>query len=92
MVYDPNQSQYDGNRGGFGQQQQQQSYGPPQGNGYGQPQGQGNGYGYGQQRYPQQQQQPPNVVYERGSGGAGRGICEGLLAGLACCCCLDCLF
>jgi len=91
MVYDPNQGQSDGTRGAFGQQQQQ-PYGPAQG--YGPPQGQGYGNGYGQQGYPQQQQQqPPNVVYERESGGgSGRGICEGLLAGLACCCCLDCLF
>lgn len=78
MVYGPNQGQYEGNRGYFGQQQQQ-PYGPPQGYGY--------GYGQG---YPQQQQ-PPNVIYERESGGGG-GICAGLLAGLACCCCLECLF
>jgi hypothetical protein len=75
-------------------QQQGQGYGPPQGQ-YGPPQGQ---YGQpdqqqgmyyqqgpppqGQGMYPQQQQK----------GGAGGGLFAGLCAGLACCCCLDCLF
>jgi hypothetical protein len=67
-------------------QQQGQGYGPPQGQ-YGQPdQQQGMYYQQGpppqgQGMYPQQQK-----------GGAGGGLFAGLCAGLACCCCLDCLF
>lgn len=72
MMYgDPNQQNYDANRGYYPPPGQPQ-YGPPQG-------------GY----YPPQQQ--PVYVEERRSGG-GPGICAGLFAGLACCCCLDCLF
>jgi len=95
MVYDPNQGQqqYEVNRGnggpgGYFQQQSSQQYGPaPQGYGYyGQPPPQGYGYGYGPG-------QPPNGgYYERDRGSGGSGICAGLMAGLACCCCLDCLF
>jgi len=73
MMYgDPNQQNYDPNRGYYPPPGQPQ-YGPPQQGGY----------------YPPQQQ--PMYVEERKSGG-GPGICAGLFAGLACCCCLDCLF
>ncbi|EXJ67290.1 uncharacterized protein A1O5_09303 [Cladophialophora psammophila CBS 110553] len=83
MAYDPNyQQQYDASRGA------NQGYygGPPPPQGY-----YGGGPGYGP---PQgwNGQQPPPVVYERDRGSGGPGICAGLLAGLACCCCLDALF
>ncbi|KAH7064457.1 hypothetical protein BKA63DRAFT_525416 [Paraphoma chrysanthemicola] len=68
-----------------GQVYQQQGY-PPQGY----PQ-----QNYGQQQQPMQYQQgPPQGMYpqqQKGSG-AGGGLFAGLCAGLACCCCLDCLF
>tara|TARA_R110002003_G_scaffold391_13_gene19493 strand:- start:161 stop:967 length:807 start_codon:yes stop_codon:yes gene_type:complete len=70
-------------------QQQGQGYGPPQG--YGQPQ---QGYGQPQQGMHYQQGPPPQGMYpqqQKGSS-AGGGLFAGLCAGLACCCCLDCLF
>lgn len=85
MVY--GQDQYGGQQQGYYGQQgpnPNYGYGGQQGYGGGPPQG-GPGYGYGYQ-------QQPNVVYERDRGMGGGGICAGLLAGLACCCCLDCLF
>jgi len=61
------------------QQQQQGPYGPPQG-----------GMMYGQQP------PPPQGYYANGrgqkQGGAGEGLCAGLLGLAACCCCLDFLF
>ncbi|KAF2821612.1 hypothetical protein CC86DRAFT_373458 [Ophiobolus disseminans] len=64
--------------------QQQGQYGPPQGQ-YGQP-GQQQGMNY-------QQGPPPQGMYpQQQKGGAGGGLFAGLCAGLACCCCLDCLF
>lgn len=85
MVY--GQDQYGGQQQGYYGQQgpnPNYGYGGQQGYGGGPPQS-GPGYGYGYQ-------QQPNVVYERDRGMGGGGICAGLLAGLACCCCLDCLF
>lgn len=89
MGYDQ-QNQYDQNRGFFspspGPQQQMmppqggQYYGPP-GPQYGPP---GPGYGYPPQGPPQQ------VIYQDRQS-SGPGICTGILAGLACCCCLDML-
>ena len=76
MIYDPN----------MGGNPYDMSRGPQQPGPYYPQQPYGQGYGYG--GYPPQQ---PQVVYERDRG-AGSGICTGLLAGLACCCCLDCLF
>jgi hypothetical protein len=72
-------------------QQQGQGYGPPQGQ-YGQPPpGQ---YGQPQQGMYYQQGPPPQGMYpqQQQKGGAGGGLFAGLCAGLACCCCLDCLF
>ncbi|CAM1511486.1 Fc.00g089990.m01.CDS01 [Cosmosporella sp. VM-42] len=81
------------------QQNQNQGYyqqGPPQMGYYNQqqgphPGGQG-GYppqqgGYGQQGYP-----PQGGYYQDNRTRGGPGLLGGLLAGLACCCCLDCLF
>ncbi|KAH7075015.1 hypothetical protein FB567DRAFT_596962 [Paraphoma chrysanthemicola] len=79
--------------------------GPPANQGYyGNPYEQQQGQGYPPQGYPQQnygqqqpmqyQQGPPQGMYpqqQKGSG-AGGGLFAGLCAGLACCCCLDCLF
>ncbi|OJJ50037.1 hypothetical protein ASPZODRAFT_128627 [Penicilliopsis zonata CBS 506.65] len=75
--------------------QPQPGYGPPQ-PGYGPPQGYGapppQGMYYQQQGYP-----PPQQGYyaddrgDRGMG-AGGGICAGIMAAMACCCCLDILF
>ncbi|KAH0832466.1 hypothetical protein AYO21_05149 [Fonsecaea monophora] len=85
MAYDPNyqqQQMYDPNHGA------NQGYyggGPP-------PQGYYGGPGYGPPQGWNGQQPPPQVVYERDRGSSGPGICTGLLAGLACCCCLDALF
>ncbi|KAF2770392.1 LCM-domain-containing protein [Teratosphaeria nubilosa] len=89
----PQQGQY----GAPAPYQQQQPYQnvpgyPPQQQPYGQqPYGQP---GYGQQPmgyYPQQQ--PPPGAYGGRGGGAGEGICAGILGALACCCCLDfCVF
>ena len=49
-----------------------------------------------QQQYPPQQQmhyQPmPPPTRQNKSSGAGTGLLAGLCAGLACCCCLDCIF
>ncbi|KAJ5385490.1 hypothetical protein N7517_003401 [Penicillium concentricum] len=81
-----------------GGQPQQQSYYPPQ-QGYGQPQQQGY-YPQGQPMYypPQQQGYPPQqqqgyYANDRGnSGGGAGGICAGIMAAMACCCCLDILF
>ncbi|KKZ64293.1 hypothetical protein EMCG_09725 [[Emmonsia] crescens] len=45
--------------------------------------------------YAPQGMPPPQGHYvdnRETSRGAGGGICAGLLAGLACCCCLDMLF
>ena len=75
---------YDNN---YQQQQQYEmnrgaNYGPPPQGYYGGP-GYGPPQGYGQP--------PPNVVYERDRGSGG-GICAGLCAALACCCCLDAIF
>ncbi|KAK1062914.1 hypothetical protein LTR74_009861 [Friedmanniomyces endolithicus] len=66
--------------------------GPPQQQGY----GPGPYQQQGQPMYYQQPQQqpygyPPPGQYGGRGGGAGEGICAGLLGGLACCCCLDML-
>lgn len=53
-------------------------YGPPQQGYYGPPQGWGG-------------QPPPQVIYQKDRSSGG-GLCTGLLAGLACCCCLDAIF
>lgn len=85
-----------------GGQPQQQGYYPPQ-QGYGQPQQNQQGYyPQGQQPMyypPQQQGYPPQqqqgyYANDRGrSGGSGAGgICAGIMAAMACCCCLDILF
>jgi hypothetical protein len=82
---------------GGGQPQQQGGYYPQQG--YGQPQQQGY-YPQGQPMYypPQQQGYPPQqqqgyYANDRGRSGDGAGgICAGIMAALACCCCLDILF
>ncbi|KAH9880966.1 hypothetical protein J1614_001459 [Plenodomus biglobosus] len=71
-----------------------QQAGPPQGQ-YGAPQGYQQPGGYGQQPQMQYQQGPPQGGYYgdgRGKSGGGGGLFAGLCAGLACCCCLDCLF
>ncbi|EKV08928.1 UV-induced protein uvi15 [Penicillium digitatum] len=87
----------------YGGQPQQQGYYPPQ-QGYGQPQQNQQGY-YPQgqqpmyyspqqqvQGYPPQQQQGYYAdARGRSDGGAG-GICAGIMAAMACCCCLDILF
>ncbi|OJD25104.1 hypothetical protein ACJ73_03527 [Blastomyces percursus] len=70
---------------------QPQQYGPPQGQYYPPQQG------YPQQPmyYAPQGGPPPQGHYvdnRDSSRGTGGGICAGLLAGLACCCCLDILF
>lgn len=44
----------------------------------------------GQMQY--QQGYPPQTVYVEEKKSGSDGIFTGLLAGLACCCCLDCLF
>jgi hypothetical protein len=74
------------------------SQGPPAGGYYG---GQQMHYGQPQGPYPPQQgygpgpygpgpyQQQPYGYYDDRRGGPG--MCEGLLAAMACCCCLDCL-
>ncbi|KIY03645.1 uncharacterized protein Z520_00336 [Fonsecaea multimorphosa CBS 102226] len=82
MAYDPNyqQQQYDASRGA------NNGYyggGPPP------PQGYYGGPGYGP---PQGWNGGQPVMYERDRGSAGPGICTGILAGLACCCCLEALF
>ncbi|RKO98636.1 hypothetical protein CXG81DRAFT_21169 [Caulochytrium protostelioides] len=63
---------------------------PPQQQGYGggYPQ-QGYGGGYQQPQYQPQYQPPPQQPYKQSS---NNGCLTGLLAGLACCCCLDCIF
>lgn len=63
---------------------QQQGY-PPQQQGYPPQQGY-------QQGYPPQQGPPQGYYPQQNQSSAGGGIMTGLLAGLACCCCLDCLF
>ncbi|OAP63178.1 hypothetical protein AYL99_02405 [Fonsecaea erecta] len=82
MAYDPNyQQQYDASRG------MNQGYygGPPP------PQGYYGGPGYGPPP-PGWNGQPQPVIYQRDRSGDGPGICTGILAGLACCCCLEALF
>ncbi|KAH3920167.1 hypothetical protein HBH56_000760 [Parastagonospora nodorum] len=90
----PNNDYYQGSPNPY---QQGQGYGPPQGQ-YGPPQGQygppGGQYGQPQQQMHYQQGPPPQGMYpqQQQKGGAGGGLFAGLCAGLACCCCLDCLF
>jgi hypothetical protein len=83
MAYDPNYQQHQQyemdrgvNNGYYGPPPPQQGY--YGGPGYGPPQG-WNG------------QPPQTVVYER-ERSSGPGICAGLCAALACCCCLDAIF
>ncbi|TKA73979.1 hypothetical protein B0A55_05575 [Friedmanniomyces simplex] len=94
--------------GGYGSPPPPQQYGSPAPYGpgpYGPPQQQGFGYGpgpyqqQGQPMYYQQQQPygqpgypPPGGQYDHRGGGAGEGICAGILGAFACCCCLDMLF
>ncbi|EMC95691.1 hypothetical protein BAUCODRAFT_499058 [Baudoinia panamericana UAMH 10762] len=83
--------------GNFGSPPPQQQYGPGPGpyqqggpGPYGPPQ-----QGYYQQQPMYYQQAPPQqggYYGNRPSGGAGEGICAGILGALACCCCLDFLF
>ncbi|KAL8666157.1 MAG: hypothetical protein Q9202_001664 [Teloschistes flavicans] len=85
-----NQDYYGGNQ----QTQPYNQQGPPQQGYYGQQQP---GYGPPQQQGMYYQQGPPPQGYYddgrgRGSGGAGGGLCAGLLGAMACCCCLDFLF
>jgi hypothetical protein len=84
----------------YGGQPQQQGYYPTQ-QGYGQPQQNQQGYyPQGQPMYypPQQQggyppQQQGYYANDRGNSGSGAGgICAGIMAAMACCCCLDILF
>jgi len=79
--YGPPAQYNGGGQGGFG-------YGGPQQQGPMQYQQQGYGGGYGGPGYA------PQGYYANqrgGPGGAGEGICAGLLAAMACCCCLDIL-
>lgn len=73
----------------MGYYQQQQQQGPPPG-GYYQQQQQGY-YGPPQQGGYYQQGYPPQGRYQD-QGSSSGGCLQGILAGLACCCCLDLLF
>ncbi|MCJ1439079.1 epithelial splicing regulatory protein [Xylographa pallens] len=73
MAVGPGYGQPQGMYYGQPQQQQYMYGGPPGGGGYGGYGGQGGGY-YDQRGH---------------GGGAGEGICAGLVGALACCCCLD---
>ncbi|QSS60159.1 Uvi15-like protein [Histoplasma capsulatum] len=90
--YAPPQGQYGHPSAAADYYNQPQQYGPPPGQYYPPQQG------YPQQGYPQQpmyyapQPQGHYVDNRDSSRGTGGGICAGILAGLACCCCLDILF